>query len=269
MIQKITIIITVVCLFTLVGCSRLSAASQVLGQKAEDTIIKQIGELDVQRQEAMNAVNQSKEEIKRLQRIEAENQVEADTLSKDMAALRSKKEILQKEMNKLADYMESGKPLTLDDGTVVSAAELESYAKSKIADYQTIDNKVLIKQDTLNLYQQNVKVAHERWTNGKQVVTELESQLELIDANIAALKVYQSQPDLQADNSADVMAKAKEVVDGTLKILEKERMVHQTMTDVQASDTNDKIGNKLQQDLGLQNTNVISTLRSLGQEPTK
>lgn len=259
----------VITLISGVGCSRIGPAIQVVTDRAEDALINQIGALDVQRQEVVNAVAKAKEEIGRLQRVEAENAVEAETLASELELLSQENEDARLEMLQLADYIERSEPLTLSDGTVVTVADLQGYAERKISAYETLSNKMAIKQQTFDLYTQNVKTAHEHWVEGKQIVDELEGQLELIDAQIAALKVYQEQPQLLTEGGTfeSAITDAKTLVDGTHKTLTKELRIREKMGEVVETDLDAKIEAELQKATASESGgDIVSKLRNLASD---
>ena len=261
-------VVLILIAITLVGCSRWQAAGDVLGQRAEDAVINQIGALDVQRQEVVNAIAEAEAEIERLVAVEADNAVEAAYLEDDLVALNEKKSEAQQEMRKLADHIESGEPLVLDDGTTISVAELEQYASRRIQTYETLNQQIAAKEETLGLYKQAVQEAAGRRTAGQRVITEMKDQLALIDAQIASLRVYEEQPELlgSGGESRDVIAEAAELVADTQKLVDKELRTRRQMAEIEdVGDLDSQISDAL--DEGSETaTDVLSTLRSISAE---
>ncbi|MBV7327595.1 hypothetical protein KFU94_04900 [Chloroflexi bacterium TSY] len=247
------------------GCSEFMAGLQVTGENVKDSVIQQIGELEVKRKEVENAIEAAKDELNRLQIAKTSNAVEAELLEDEINSLQTEVEQKRQEMMKLADYIESNEPLTLKDGSVVSVEQLEEYANELIPEFKVLESTLNIKLQTLEIYQDNTTVAQTRLAEGKSVVAELVSQVAIIDAQLEALRVFEAKPELLVEGGTfnDAISEAKRLMDETQMMLQKEIEIRK-QTDQLTDSLNEKIGEVLQDNTDSdQSSSIVGTLRSL------
>jgi chromosome segregation ATPase len=179
-----------------------------------------VGELEVRRKEITNAIDEAKQEIERLRTAKVENAVQAELLRSEIGDIEANIERMELEMSKLADYIEAEQPLVLKDGSTVSVAQLNEYAVTLVSNYDTAIKIVDSKRQTLLLYEENVHMAEQRATDGSAVIRDLESQLEIIDAQVQALRVFSERPELLVSGGQnDSIRRAQELVMETSEIL--------------------------------------------------
>lgn len=229
-------IVILAVLFSVTGCADLWPISQVMATRVVDSLVQQIGEAEVQRQKVLNAIEEAKAEIVRLQRVEAENSVKVEMLSEKLEELKANKEELRERMLQLADLIEAGQPITLTNGTVLTVPDLIRHAERAKSQFELLNQKINIYQKSVDLLTATVQDAHTRWIEGKDAIAELEAQLELLDAQIAALKLFQEQPEISRATASyrDAIAEAQRVMSETLEKLEQKRRVFEKMRELQA-----------------------------------
>jgi len=221
------------------GCSDLTSLSSrwqaivdVGIEKAEQEITRQIGDLDVKRQEIVNAIAASKQELTRLETARAKNIVAAQLAEEEIVGFEAEIQALQRQMAKLAEYLQSGEPLILDDGSVVDAEEMNQIADQLIWQFDLLEEKLALKRQTLKIYQDNAANADDRLSQGRAIVARMEGQLDLIDAQMETLEVYEEKPELMVDSGSfsEVIPEAQELIEETNKILAEERIIRETIT---------------------------------------
>ncbi|MCS7220576.1 MAG: hypothetical protein RML36_14470 [Anaerolineae bacterium] len=218
------------------GCADLWPIGQVMATRVVDSLVQQIGEAEVQRQKVINAIDEAKAEITRLQRVEAESSVKAEMLSEKLEELKAKKEELRESMLRLADLIEAGQPVTLTNGTVLTIPDLIKHAERAKSQFEALNQKIAIYQKSVDLLMSTAQEAHTRWIEGKDAIAELEAQLELLDAQIATLKLFQEQPAISRATTAyrDAIAEAQRIMNETLEKLEQKRRIFEKMRELQA-----------------------------------
>ena len=262
-------IAVLVLLISVTGCADWGPIGQVIATRVMDPLIRQIGETDIQRQKVLNAIEAAKAEIARLQRVEAENSVKAEMLSEKLEVLKANKEESRKRLLQLADLIEAGQPITLTNGTVISVSELTAYAERKKREFEVLNRKITIYQKSIDLLTTTAKEAHNRWVEGKATVAELEAQLELLDAQIAALEAVKAQPELAraAGSYEDLISEAQRVTEEVMEKLERERRTIERLRELQAAE-GELIQTQLDQlELDLKSSSdLVAELRSLAGE---
>ncbi len=200
---------------------------QVLGGRVANQVEEVIGKLDVRRQEVLNAIENAEKEIARLQRVEAESRVEADSLAVKLDELTASQEEARQGLLWLADLLEAGESVRLSDGRLLTEEELEAYAKSKRDSFETLSQRIATYQEALTVLRSTAEDAHTRWTEGRLAVQRLQAGLELLDARILALRALR--PEQAKVEAAPVLGDeisiAEKVLQDTLTELEKEAAV--------------------------------------------
>jgi hypothetical protein len=266
---RLVCITVLVLLMSVTGCADWGPIGQVLATRVMDPLVRQIGETDIQRQKVLNAIEAAKAEIARLQRVEAENSVKAEMLSEKLEALKANREESRKRLLQLADLIEAGQPITLTNGTVMSVSELTAYAERKKREFEVLNRKITIYQKSIDLLMTTAKEAHDRWVEGKATVAELEAQLELLDAQIAALEAVKAQPEIAraAGSYEDLISEAQRVTEEVMEKLERERRTIERLRELQATE-GEPIQSQLDQlELDLKSSSdLVAELRSLAGE---
>jgi hypothetical protein len=246
----------------LVGCTELKPRVETLATKAMQEIDAAIGKEDVQRQKVLDAVQNAQREVERLQRVEAESSVDAEMLSAKLDDLNRNKELATKGLLQLADLIDAGKPVTLTNGAVMSVTELVTYADRKKAEFETLNKKMAIYEESIAVSTKTAQDAHDRWVEGKRVVDTLKAQVDLLDTRIAALRAARPSSSAAVVNSTyeDVVAQAQTTMDEVSGSLENELKVIEKLREVQKVDG----PNEKQLELDLRSSgDLASELRDL------
>ncbi len=266
MYRPLVFIAILVVLVGAIGCADLRSIGQVMATRTIDSLVQLIGEAEVQRQKVINAVDEARAEITRLQRVEAESTVKAEMLSEKLEELKANKEELRGRLLQLADLIEAGQPITLTDGTTLTIPDLVRHAERAKSQFELLNQKIAIYQKSIDLLMATAQEAHARWIEGKTAVAELEAQLELLDAQIAALKLYQEQPEISRATASyqDVISEAQRIMNETLEKLELRRRVFEKMSELQAAESEQIQSQFDLLELDLKSSeDLVSELRSL------
>lgn len=254
-----------VLLISVVGCTELPPAVDVVATKVSNSIKEWIGTVEIQRVEVLRAIDDAKAEVDRLKWVEAESSVEAEILSEKLETLKLNREAARKGLLQLADLIEAGKPITLTNGTTMSIPELMDYAERKKAEFEALNEKIEIYQESIDVLTKTAQEAHDRWVEGERIIETLEAQLELLDAKILALKAAAEQPLAKGeDTGADPIAAAEDIVNKTIEELNKQREVIERLREIQGAET-DQVEKLLELDLK-SSKDLASELRELAGE---
>ncbi len=222
-----------------VGCTseqrrKLTAGKDVVVERSVDAIVEQIGELEVRKKEVENAIEKAEAEIDRLQLVQAESMVDAEILEKKIAELEAQQEAARAQFTKLADAIDAGEAIILEDGTTIAVQELREYADRQMEKYDTRTERIRTLQNSAELLRSTAREAEEKWEDGRSTVDRLHSQTELIDAMILSLRPHAENPSLGGEAYSDAIAEAEELHAKLIDDLEREGLILEQMTRITA-----------------------------------
>lgn len=254
------IAVTLMVIVAVFGWNTLRPRIEVAKDEALTQVDLMLDEQKVRKKEVEIAIDEARQEIERLVAIEISSLVEIEVLAKDLEEMGSQKEKARKELSQIADLLEAGQPITLTSGATMSVAELEDYAQGKMEAFDLLEEKIAIRQETLDIYQRSAQQARERREEGEKAIGKLEEQIELLDAKIAELRAVESQP---GPLTEDKVKEAEDLMRRTLAELDIER---ETIIEMRAfanvAPTVEDKRTQLEQDLqGGEDTDLVSELR--------
>lgn len=242
MMTKTIVTLVVLVLVTVVGVGvysgKLTAWSGIVATDVENRIDELLGRERVMRQQALDAIHAARTDIARLQELVVSSTVDAELMAERIARLRVEEEEAQKQLGRLAAMIEQGQPIELHNGTRWEVSDLEAYAKTKIVEFETIQQRLATYTEGRRIHQETAARAQTALTTAQQNVANMEASLELLDAKIGLLQTLQTQPDRFARGSsatAGYLADTEGLLDTLVGEVEREIRIAQERSTIQRS----------------------------------
>ncbi len=205
--------------------------TETMKENVKKEIVDLIGKYEVQKKQVQLKIDACNAEIMRLQKIEADASVEAESIAPKIEQLKKVRESCSQNALRLADALEKNAPLQVGEKTY-SIDELRSKAETCKTQLQTLDEQIKVSENTLSTYQQAVAKSHQKWQEGREVVKVLSSQQELLNSKLDALNASVK---LNPEGDSTVFADAKATIETIVSNVDKEDKKIQRFQDIHAA----------------------------------
>lgn len=175
------------------GLATLEAWVGVVAGDVENRIDTLLGEEEVLRQRAQDAMQDAENDIGRLQDLAVTSRVDAELLGEKLAVLQGAEAQSKRQLGQLAQLVETGQAITLD-GTTWQQADLAAYAETKITEHAAIQERIRVYEESRRIQSQTAARAESALRVAQQNVANMRASLELLDAKLALLAALQAEP---------------------------------------------------------------------------
>lgn len=215
--------------------AKLQAWSGVVAKDVESRIDALLGEEEVLRQQALDAMAAAQADIGRLQELAITSRVDAELLAEKIVELQALEARSKAQLGKLAQLVNAGEPVTVN-GTTWQPAELAAYAETQIQAHAAIQERVKVYEESRRIQVETAARAEAGLRVAQQNVANMQASLELLDAKLALLQALDAEPaafngrsvtvDTVLDDTENLIATLMEDVEREIRLAEERSNVH-------------------------------------------
>jgi len=217
MVKKTFYLMLVIATMLVSGCNmeKPRAWAGVVGDSLVEQIDRWIGEEQVIRKEAELAVAGAQASIADLETKAAVNRAGANEAMKQVEALRLQKEASARDLEKVADLLRAGQPISTTSGTTLTLADQRQLASRMATAHETLLLRLATTEERLALLTEAAEESEKTLLLARQNLAALESSLELLDSKVALMAALRDRAEtLPSDaGTANQISEAEALLD--------------------------------------------------------